>query len=88
MCVPLVDETPEFQAPFLQVGHRLEEWCYFGESVLLPECRGPGLGRKFMRLQLEHARSLPGVKACAFCAVDRSADHLLRPPGYRPLDDF
>ncbi len=29
-----------------------------------------------------------GVRWTAFCAVDRAPDHPLRPPGYRPLDDF
>ena len=87
-CVPLSDEGPEFQAPFIAAGFDLREWFYFGESLLLPEYRGRGVGKEFMRRRLEHARSLPEVKFCTFCAVDRPADHPLRPPGYRPLDGF
>ncbi len=35
-CVPLADEGPEFQAPFLASGIPVEQVCYFGESILLP----------------------------------------------------
>ena len=87
-CVPLSEEGPEFQAPYINAGYDLAEWFYFGESLLLPEYRGQGVGKEFMRRRLEHARSLPGVKFCTFCAVDRPEDHPLRPAGYRPLDGF
>ena len=87
-CVPLSEESPEFQAPFIAAGYDLREWFYFGESLLLPEYRGQGVGKEFMRRRLEHARSQPGVKFCTFCAVDRPPDHPLRHAGYRPLDGF
>ena len=86
-CLPLVDEGPEFQAPFLDHGFNVEEVCYFGESILLPELRGRGLGKEFFRAREAHAQSL-GLKWTGFCAVDRPATHPLRPAGYRPLDEF
>jgi GNAT superfamily N-acetyltransferase len=61
--------------------------CYFGESILLPQLRGKGVGKEFFRRREAHAQRL-GVKWTAFCAVDRPVDHPQRPPGYRPLDDF
>jgi GNAT superfamily N-acetyltransferase len=87
-CVPLVDEGPEFQEPFLRRGINPASVCYFGESILLPEYRGLGLGRAFFDVREAHARALPGVVTTAFCAVDRPPDHPMRPPGYRELDGF
>jgi GNAT superfamily N-acetyltransferase len=87
-CLPMTAEGPEFQAAFLAAGLDLAEVCYFGESILLPEYRGHGVGKEFMQRRLEHARRLPGVRKCAFCAVDRPSDHPSRPEDFRPLDGF
>jgi GNAT superfamily N-acetyltransferase len=86
-CLPLKDEGEEFQKPFLEHGYELGDVCYFGESILLPEWRGQGIGKEFFKRREDHARQL-GVKWTTFCAVDRAEDHPLRPEGYRPLDDF
>jgi GNAT superfamily N-acetyltransferase len=86
-CIPLRDEGPEFQQPFLEHGFDLNEICYFGESILLPQLRGRGIGKEFFARREAHARTL-GVKWTAFCAVDRPPDHPQRPTGYRPLDEF
>lgn len=87
-CLPLADEGPEFQEPFVRAGYRTDSICYFGESILLPEYRGQGIGRLFFEFRETHARSLPGIEMAAFCAVDRADDHPLRPPSYQLLDDF
>jgi GNAT superfamily N-acetyltransferase len=86
-CLPMADEGPEFQAAFVQAGYDLSTICYFGESILLPAYRGQGMGKEFFVRREEHVRKL-GMKLSTFCAVDRPADHVLRPQGYRPLDDF
>lgn len=86
-CIPLRDEGPEFQEPFLRHGFEVSEVCYFGESILLPQLRGQGLGKEFFKRREAHAQRL-GSRWTGFCAVDRSADHPLRPAGYRPLDEF
>lgn len=86
-CLPLAQEETMFQEPFLREGHEISKICYFGESLLLPEFRGRGLGKEFFRLREAHARAL-GMTCCAFCAVNRPDHHPLRPPGYRPLDAF
>jgi GNAT superfamily N-acetyltransferase len=86
-CLPMLDEGPEFQAAFVQAGHDLATICYFGESILLPEYRGRGIGKEFFVRREAHVQTL-GMKLSTFCAVDRTADHPLRPQDYRPLDDF
>ena len=86
-CMPLAEEAAEIQAPFLAAGRDVEDWLYFGESIVLPEWRGMGLGKEFFARREEHARRL-GLTGAAFCAVDRPESHPLRPLGYRPPDGF
>lgn len=87
-CLPMVDEGPEFQAAFVKAGgYDLATICYFGESILLPEYRGHGLGKAFFQRREAHAKAID-TSLTTFCAVDRPADHPLRPAGYRPLDAF
>ena len=84
-CLPMTDEGPEFQEAFINAGYDLETICYFGESILLPEYRGRGLGKEFFTRRENHARKLRS-KITTFCAVDRPIDHPLRPSAYQPLD--
>lgn len=87
-CLPMADESPEFQAPFLAAAFDLNEVFYFGESIILPECRGQRAGHEFFRRREEHARRVGPFRYTAFCAVDRPVDHPVRPEGYVPLDAF
>lgn len=82
------EEEESFRKPFLDFGLNPEEVFYFGESVLLDEYRGKGIGKKFFEEREAFARSLPFIKTLSFCAVQRPVDHPLLPVGYRPLDDF
>ncbi len=86
--IPLLAETEEVKAPFPAAGIDPATVFYFGESVLLPDWRGRGLGVKFFEERERYARSLPGIRYAAFCAVDRPADHPARPADYVPLDSF
>lgn len=86
--IPMADETPEFKQPFVDQGYDPERIFYFGESVLLPEYRGQGIGVAFFREREEYARRLGGITHCCFCAVERPDDHPLRPRDYQPLDSF
>lgn len=86
-CLPLVEESEEFTQPFLRAGIDVSGILYFGESIVLPEWRGRGLGKEFFLRREAHARRL-GLHTCAFCAVDRPHDHPMRPPGHRFLDGF
>ncbi|HEY1075177.1 MAG TPA: GNAT family N-acetyltransferase [Fontimonas sp.] len=85
--IPLADAPLDMQQPFIDAGMDLSRIDYFGESVLLPEYRGRGLGVKFFELREAHARAL-GLPVCAFCAVQRPDDHPLKPTDFVPNDAF
>ena len=87
-CLPLVDETQNVQAPFRGAGYDPTRFFYFGESVLLPELRGRGVGVVFFREREAHARAVSACDFAAFCGVQRSPTHLARPPAFVPLDGF
>ena len=85
--IPLADAGAEAQRPFAEAKLPIEPIDYFGESVLLPEYRGRGLGVKFFELREAHAAQL-GLPVCTFCAVERPADHPARPVDYVSNDEF
>lgn len=85
--LPMAAADPAFRVPFEAAGIDPAQVFYFGESVLLPEYRGHGIGHGFFDLREEHAQKL-GLPITTFCAVDRPADHPKRPADYRPLDAF
>lgn len=86
--VPMTDASDEFKAPFIDAGIEPQTVFYFGESVLMDSYRGRGLGVRFFEEREAYARRLGRFDWCAFCAVERPADHPLRPAGYVPLDAF
>jgi GNAT superfamily N-acetyltransferase len=85
---PLTESAAEFAAPFLARGDDTGKIFYFGESVLLKAYRGKGLGHLFFDHREAHAHSFRRFTLAAFCAVQRPADHPLRPHDYVPLDAF
>lgn len=87
-CIPLMDETAEVKEPFEDTGMKLEEVFYFGESILLKEYRGKGIGKRFFEERERHVASFGNYTKTCFCAVDRPKNHPLRPEAYVPLDEF
>jgi GNAT superfamily N-acetyltransferase len=87
-CIPLIDETNEVKEPFIQANLSLENIFYFGESILLPEYRGMGIGHRFFDEREAHAKSFENIKFTCFCSVVRPENHPLKPADYKPLDDF
>ncbi|NKF24318.1 GNAT family N-acetyltransferase [Solimonas marina] len=85
--LPLVDAPRDMQQPFLDAGLDLAPIDYFGESVLMREYRGRGIGVKFFELREAHARE-HGLTSCAFCAVERGEDDPRKPADYVPNDAF
>lgn len=86
--LPLAAEPPELIEPFLAHGYDPSRIFYYGESVLLPEYRGKGLGKRFFEEREAHARAVANFNTVCFCAVERPANHPRRPAGYQPLDAF
>ena len=84
---PMAAQKPEFQAPFAARGLDVARLFYFGESVLLPDYRGRGVGHDFFDHREQQARRC-GANAACFAAVTRPSDHPARPAGYQPLDPF
>ena len=86
--IPMRDETGEFQQPFLHSQFDINRIFYLGESVLLKAYRGQGIGVAFFSAREAHAQQVGGFGWYCFCAVERAADHPLRPAGYQTLDAF
>jgi GNAT superfamily N-acetyltransferase len=85
--LPMVYEEEAFRRPFDERGLDTRHVFYCGESVLLSEYRGRGVGKAFFTAREARARKV-GARWMSFCAVVRPADHPLRPAAYRPLDAF
>lgn len=84
---PMAAQRAQFQAPFAARGLDVARLFYFGESVLLPQYRGHGVGHAFFDHRETRAREF-GANAACFAAVIRPDDHPARPAGYQPLDAF
>lgn len=84
--LPLKDEADYVIEPFLKASINIQDVFYFGESVLLKDYRGHGIGHKFFD-EREKAAKKFGYKKTAFCGVVRS-NHPLMPKNYKPLDEF
>lgn len=84
---PLAAQDDYIREPFERAGIDQAGIFYFGESVLLPDYRGRGVGHAFFDHREAAARTW-GADRTAFCAVVRSPDHPKKPHDYRPLDTF
>lgn len=74
-------------ASFAEFGIDTATSFYFGESLLLPEFRGKGIGKAFFDCREAHALAC-GATAAHFAAVIRPEDHPARPIDYMPLEAF
>ena len=86
--LPLIAEPPNVIEAFTAQGYEPRRIFYYGESVLLPEYRGWGLGHRFFMEREAHVRGLGRFEIACFCAVERPLDHPRRPLDYRPLDEL
>lgn len=84
---PMRAQKDEFKSPIARVGLNPDEMFYFGESVLLPEYRGHGIGHKFFDAR-EAAACAQGFARTGFYGVVRPQDHPQKPEGYSPLNSF
>lgn len=85
---PMSETDAEFIEPFEAAGYDISNVFYCGESVLIGDYRGQGVGNRFFDEREAHARRLGGFEVSTFCRVVRPDDHPLKPASYRPLDVF
>ena len=85
---PMAETDVEFIEPFKTDGYDIAKVFYCGESVLIGDYRGQGVGHKFFEGREAHARQVGGFETSTFCRVVRPDDHPLKPVIYRPLDGF
>lgn len=86
--LPLLDDSEAFHAPFRAAGIDPASVFYFGESVLLPDYRGQGIGHAFFDQREAHACALGRFALTAFCAVERAENDPRKPADYRPNEVF
>jgi len=84
---PMAAQDADFKAPFDACGIDVARLFYFGESVLLADYRGRGIGHAFFDHREAQARAC-GADAACFAAVIRAPGHPARPTGHVPLDAF
>lgn len=84
---PMTGQKMAFQQPFIERGFDIKRLFYFGESVLMPDYRGRGIGHAFFDARETAARE-QGAHFSCFCAVIRPTDHALRPAQPRDLSPF
>lgn len=80
-------QAEAIRVPLERAGYDSGSIFYFGESVLLPQFRGRGVGHAFFD-QREAAARAAGADAAAFCAVVRPAAHHAKPADARDLAPF
>jgi len=85
--LPLAAADEAFQQPFRESGLIVDSYYYLGESCLLPQYRGRGIGHAFFDHREAHASSL-GYEMTTFCSVLRSSHHPRKPIDYRSHDQF
>lgn len=79
---PLSAQAAAVLEPVAAHGFDVPTTFYFGESVLLPEWRGQGIGHAFFD-QREAGAQRAGATHATFCSVIRPDDHPMRPAGAR-----
>ncbi|MFZ2994770.1 GNAT family N-acetyltransferase [Sphingobium sp.] len=83
----LASQSDSVKAPFVAAGIDPGAYFYFGESVLLPQFRGLGIGHRFFE-EREAAARAAGATHSLFCAVARPDDHPMKPKDARDLSSF
>lgn len=84
---PMVAQADEIRKPVEAHGLDFSRIFYFGESVLLSDYRGKGVGHAFFDQREAHAKAC-GARYAMFASVIRPADHPARLADYRPLNAF
>ncbi len=67
--IPLDEELPSFQEPFIKLGLPLKEYYYCGLSALLKPYRNRGLAHHFFDLREKHALHLKRFSKICFASI-------------------
>lgn len=86
--IPLKYETDEVKKPFIDADYDIDKVFYCGESVLISDYRGQGVGVAFFEHREAHARESGSFEYSCFCGVQRPENHPARPDDFVPLDNF
>lgn len=86
--LPMTEEEEAFQSPLQEAGIDPAQVFYCGESVLLTQYRGRGIGHAFFDAREAHARALGGFAWTAFAAVERNQNDPRQPNGHRDNEAF
>ena len=84
---PMASQDADMRKLFEDAGHDVNKLHYFGESVLLSDYRGHGLGHRFFDAR-EAAAIAGGASAACFFGVVRPASPPLRPAAARDPAPF
>lgn len=84
---PMATQPDAITAPFLAAGVDTGSLFYFGESVLLAQFRGLGVGHRFFDVREAAARAA-GADSATFCAIVREPGHPSEPENNRDLTPF
>lgn len=85
---PLSIEEPAIHKPFVERRLDIESFFYFGDSALLKQYRGRGIGHHFFDARESHVAHFKKYKHICFCVPDCPESECPRPKDYVPLLDF
>lgn len=80
--IPLRQQSATIQKPFLEAHLKPASYFYFGESFLLKNYRGRGIGHHFYDLREQHVQNLKKFQYISFCPMSRPEDHPQKPVDY------
>jgi len=85
---PLSLENSEIQRPFKEKHLETDYYYFFGESTLLKQYRGRGIGHHFFDAREAHVSHYQKYKHICFCVPEDLETNPERPKDYIPLSDF
>lgn len=85
---PLSIEEPNIAKPFSEKKLPIDSFYYFGDSILLRQYRGRGIGHHFFDAREAHVHHYKKYKYICFCVPECLDEKREQPADYIPLVDF
>ena len=86
--IPLDEQLPHLQKPFVDNDLNPSEYYYFGVCTLLKPYRGRGIAHHFFDIREDHAKHLKRFHKICLSHVIRHKNHPKKPKDYISLDSF